>query len=83
MSPAAPVPRVTLLTKPGCHLCDEARVVVERVCRDLGIGFAELDIMQDPLLYERWWEQIPVTLVDGRQHDFWRVDEHRLRAKLS
>ena len=83
MSPAASAPRVTLLTKPGCHLCDEARLVVERVCADLSIGFAERDIMQDPKLYERWWEQVPVTLVDGHQHDFWRVDEQRLRAALS
>jgi hypothetical protein len=83
VSRAAAAPRVTLLTKPGCHLCDEARSVVARVCGDLRIGFAERDIMQDPELYERWWEQIPVTLVDGRQHDFWRVDEQRLRAALS
>jgi glutaredoxin-like protein DUF836 len=39
-------------------------------------------IADDPELAEEYWEQIPVTLVDGRQHDYWRVDERRLRAAL-
>ena len=75
-------PRITLLSKPGCHLCDEARVVIERVAADLGVGWAERSIEDDPSLKERYWEQIPVTFVDGRQHDYWRVDEARLRAAL-
>jgi len=74
--------RVTLLGKPGCHLCDDARPVVARVCADLGVGWEERDITADPALLEQYAEQIPVTLVDGRQHDFWRVDERRLRAAL-
>ena len=74
---------VTLVGKPGCHLCDEARTVVERVARDLGVAWEERSILDDPELHERYWEQIPVTLVDGEQHDFWRVDEARLRAALS
>ncbi|MFC6287988.1 glutaredoxin family protein [Nocardioides sp. GCM10027113] len=76
-------PRVTLYTRPGCHLCDAAREVVDRVCRDLGEQFVEVDIDRDPLLQERFGEEIPVTFVDGRQHDFWRVDEVRLRAALA
>ncbi len=74
--------RVLLLGKPGCHLCDEARQVVARVTADLGETFEERSILDDPELQERYWEQIPVTLVDGEQHDFWRVDEGRLRAAL-
>lgn len=74
--------RVTLLGKPGCHLCDEARAVVARVTAELGESFEEISILDDPALQERYWEQIPVTLVDGKQHDFWRVDEQRLRAAL-
>jgi hypothetical protein len=42
----------------------------------------ELDVLADPDLYEQYWERIPVTLVDGRPHDFWRVSEQRLRAAL-
>jgi glutaredoxin len=74
--------RVTLYTRPGCHLCAEARTVVERVCADLGETWDEVDITTDPALLERFTEEIPVTFVDGRQHDFWRVDEQRLRAAL-
>jgi glutaredoxin len=75
--------RVTLYSKAGCHLCDEARTVVSRVCADLGVDWVEVDITSDEELFRRWWEQIPVTLVDGKQHDFWRVDEERLRAALA
>jgi glutaredoxin len=75
--------RVTLYSKAGCHLCDEARTVVSRVCADLGVEWVEVDITSDEELFRRWWEQIPVTLVDGKRHDFWRVDEQRLRAALA
>ncbi|MGG5259157.1 glutaredoxin family protein [Phycicoccus avicenniae] len=79
----ARVTRVTLVGRAGCHLCDTAREVVERVCADLGVGWQEVDVDTDPALLERWSEEVPVTLVDGRQHDFWRVDETRLRAALA
>ena len=76
-------PRVTLYSRPGCHLCDTAREVVARVCADLGEVYAEVSIDDDPALVERFGEEIPVTFVDGRQHDFWRVDESRLRTALT
>ncbi len=83
-TPAAAGPvRVTLIGKPGCHLCDEARDVVARVTAELGERFEELSILDHPDLQERYWEQIPVTLVDGEQHDFWRVSADRLRAALT
>ena len=75
--------RITLIGKPGCHLCDEAREVVARVTAELGEDYEELSILDDPELRSRYWEQIPVTLVDGEQHDFWRVSEARLRAALT
>ena len=77
------VARITLYSRPGCHLCDDARAVIERVCTDLGHSYTEISIDDDPALRERYGEEIPVTLVDGRQHDFWRVDEARLRAALA
>ncbi len=76
-------PRVTLIGKPGCHLCDEARAVVARVTTELGETYEELSILDDRALEEQYWEQIPVTLVDGEQHDFWRVSADRLRAALT
>jgi Glutaredoxin-like domain (DUF836) len=72
-----------LIGKPGCHLCDDARVVVERVAADTGVGWQERSILDDPVLAQTYAEQIPVILVDGEQHDFWRVDEQRLRAALA
>lgn len=76
-------PRVTLYRRPGCHLCDEARSVIQRVCMDLGESFVEVDIDGEPALRDRFTDEVPVTFVDGRQHDFWRVDETRLRAALA
>ncbi|HVQ88178.1 MAG TPA: glutaredoxin family protein [Actinomycetes bacterium] len=76
-------PRITLLGKPGCHLCDDARVIIERVAAELDVGWEEVDILTDPRLQELWWDQIPVTLIDGVQHDYWRVDEQRLRTALT
>jgi len=75
--------RVTLYSRPGCHLCEQARSVVERVCAELGEQYVEVSIDDDPALRERFGEEIPVTFVDGRQHDFWRVDADRLRAALA
>jgi len=75
--------RVRLYSKPGCHLCDDARAVVERVCADLGTSYDEVDITTSPDLMNAYADQIPVTFVDGRQHDFWRVDEARLRRALA
>jgi hypothetical protein len=77
------VARVTLIGKPGCHLCDEARAVVAAVTTELGEEYVELSILDDPDLQARYAEQIPVTLVDGQQHDFWRVSPDRLRAALT
>lgn len=74
--------RVRLYGRAGCHLCDQARAVVARVCADLGESFEEVDVDSDPELVARYGEEVPVTLVDGRQHDFWRVDERRLRTAL-
>jgi len=83
-SGGAPV-TVTLIGKPGCHLCDDARVVVQRVAAETGAEVEELDITAegfDSALREKYWEQIPVTLVNGAQHDFWRVDPERLRKAI-
>ena len=77
-----PAPRVVLYGKPGCHLCDDARAVVAQVCSDLGEEYVEIDINTDAELVRRFSEEIPVTFVDGHQHDFWRVDADRLARAL-
>ena len=80
---AAAAARVTLIGKPDCHLCEAAREVIAAVCAQTGDAYVELSILDDSELADEYWEQIPVTLVDGVQHDFWRVDPARLRAALT
>jgi glutaredoxin len=74
--------KITLLSRPGCHLCDDARAVIARVASDLGVPFDERDITASADDLAQYSEMIPVTFVDGVQHDFWRVSEDRLRAVL-
>jgi hypothetical protein len=78
-----PAHEITLLTRPGCHLCDDARAVVAHVAAELGLPWTERDITRSESDLRDYGEMIPVTLIDGVQHDFWRVSEHRLRAALS
>jgi len=75
-------PRITLLGRPGCHLCDDARMVIEKVAAEFGVGWTERDITLSEDDLREYWDKIPVTFVDGVQHDFWRVSESRLRAAL-
>jgi hypothetical protein len=72
-----------LVGKPGCHLCDDARAVVEAVCGAESATWREVSVLDDPGLADAYWEQIPVVLVDGDVVGFWRIDPERLRAALS
>jgi hypothetical protein len=76
-------PRVLLIGKPDCHLCSDARSIISSVCDELGVTWGEVSILDDPELADEYWDQIPVTLLDGKIHDIYRVDPVRLRAKLS
>ena len=78
--------RLTLIGKPGCHLCDDARAAVERVAASLpadAVVLEERDILQDAELFDRYVEQIPVLLIDGEEHAHWRLDDARLLAALT
>ena len=74
---------LTLLSKPGCHLCDDARAVVEQVrgtLADRGIetSLEERNILEDPELARLHAEDIPVLFVAERRHAIWRVDAQKL-----
>jgi glutaredoxin len=72
------MPRITLYGRDGCHLCDEARVVLERI----GEPFSEIDIESDDELFKRYLERIPVITLDGEElYDFF-VDEQDLRRRV-
>lgn len=75
-------PRVVIIGRPGCHLCDEAEHIVAAVCGERGLDYWVLSIEDDPRLADEFAEYIPVTLVDGRRHDFYRVDPTRLAEAL-
>ena len=72
------MPRLLLYGRPGCHLCDDAREVLERV----GEPFAEVDIEADDDLHRRLLERIPVIALDGEELFDHFVDEEMLRARL-
>jgi hypothetical protein len=74
--------RVVLIGKPDCHLCENARLIIAKVCAELGETWSELSILEDPQLADQYFESIPVTMIDGKIHDKWRVDEARLRSAL-
>lgn len=82
MSRADGAARVRVYSRAGCHLCEVAVEVVARVCADVGTSYDVVDVDTDPELRREYGEQVPVTLVDGRRHDFFRVEESRLRAAL-
>ena len=81
-----PAVALTLVSKPGCHLCDAARDVVTSVVAELGdaasVTIEELSIFDDADLHEKYVEEIPVVLINGKVHNIWRVDPTRLRNAL-
>ncbi len=69
---------LTLYSRPGCHLCDDARAVLDRV----GEPYRSVDIESDDELFKRYLERIPVVAVDGDEAFEFFVDERALRARL-
>ncbi|GGM33319.1 glutaredoxin family protein [Promicromonospora citrea] len=76
-------PRVVLYTREACHLCEDARAVVARVCEEADQAWQEVDIDSEPGLRDRYGEYVPVVEVDGVQQGFWRVDGARLARLLA
>ena len=73
---------MVVYTKPGCHLCDDALVAVARIASEAGVGWEPVDISNDEMLMKQWGEYIPVIVVDGEVHDWFRVRDDRLREAL-
>ena len=76
---------LTLIGKPGCHLCDDAEAVVATVVKALpeqNIAVEELSIEDDKELFDSYWDQIPVLLINGKVHNYWRIDPMRLTKAL-
>jgi hypothetical protein len=84
---------LTLIGKSGCHLCDEARVTVNAVvgafraeytgvARHIQVNLVEHDILVDEDLWNKYSEEVPVLLINGKVHNYWRIDPERLRGAL-
>lgn len=84
---------VTLIGKPGCHLCDDARLVVNTVLAEfksahtgvnasVQVQLDEEDILKNESLFQKYSEEIPVLLINGKVHNYWRIDPIRLRDAL-
>lgn len=76
---------LTLIGKPDCHLCEDARGVIDTVLAEFepgAITVEERSILDDAQLLEQYVEEIPVLLINGRVHTIWRVDPTRLRTAL-
>jgi glutaredoxin len=83
--------QLTLFTKPGCHLCEEAKTVVDSALdqfktehsADSPIELTEVNILEDQALLEQYGEEIPVLQINGATHAYWRIDSERLITALN
>jgi glutaredoxin len=73
---------VTIYGRTGCHLCEDALMVLESLKAELNFEIKEILIDGDEDLQSMYGEQIPVTHIDGIHHDYWRVDPERFRSSL-
>lgn len=76
-------PRLALITRPGCHLCDDAKVALDQVVAVTGDRWTEKDVTGDIELEREYGDRLPVVLLDGKEHGYWRVEEERLLRDLT
>jgi glutaredoxin len=74
---------VTLLSRVDCHLCEVARADLTRITAELGVALSEVDVDTDAELRAEYGDRLPVILIDGVEHGYWRVEEERLRRALT
>jgi glutaredoxin len=73
---------VTLVTRTGCHLCADAETLLRSLAGELGFSYREVDVDASAVLQAEYSDRVPVILLDGREHGYWRVEEPRLRKAL-
>jgi glutaredoxin len=78
-----PAPEVTVYGRPGCHLCDDALAVLQRLRVEAGFALRTVDIEDDPELLRAYLERIPVIALDGQVLYDFHVDEADLRSRLA
>ena len=76
-------PRLTLITRDGCHLCEVAEAALDRISAATGERWRRVDVDADIDLVRDYGDRVPVVLLDGREHGYWRVEEERLLRDLA
>ncbi|MGW3468268.1 glutaredoxin family protein [Saccharopolyspora sp. NPDC000995] len=74
---------VTVMTREGCHACADAISDVRRICAELGVPWSERDVDADSELRAEYGDRVPVILIDGVEHGYWKVEEDRFRRALA
>jgi len=72
--------RVTLISRTGCHLCEQAEAVLDRI---LPGGWTRVDVESSIELERDYGDRVPVVLLDGAEHGYWRVEQARLLRDLA
>jgi glutaredoxin len=73
---------LTLYTKPDCHLCEQAREIIDAVRQELPVELEVLDITSDESLHRAYFERIPVLALDGEELCEYFVDRDVLAGRL-
>jgi glutaredoxin len=79
---AAGAHRVTLITRDGCHLCADAEQQLAALSGELGFELEVLDVDADRARANEYSDRVPVILIDGAEHGYWRLEEARFRTAL-
>ncbi|MGY1635235.1 glutaredoxin family protein [Geodermatophilus sp. SYSU D00742] len=74
--------RLQLITRQGCHLCENAATTLEQIAAEAGLATVAVDVDADPDLQAEYGDRVPVVLLDGREHSYFTVDVPRLRRDL-
>jgi glutaredoxin len=75
--------RITLITRAGCHLCEIAEARLRELATELGFDLEELDVDSDQTRRNEYSDRVPVILIDGKEHGYWRLEEARFRKALA
>jgi glutaredoxin len=73
---------VTVYSRLGCHLCDDAKNVLDSMREELNFEIVVINIDEDADLIKLYSDQVPVIHIDGEHHDFYKVDPVRFRSSL-
>jgi glutaredoxin len=75
--------QVTLVSRTGCHLCETAEELLRRLSAELGFALREVDVDASPVLRNEFSDRVPVILIDGKEHGYWKVEEARFRKAVA